>query len=166
MSSLLKQFLVDVQQEKNKQSKQKSVMSDEEFHRQNILNLKIIVILDISGSISVHVYNSFLSQLHKIRGLSKIRIFEVDTEICAMYDFDLMNSRLKNQIVRVMGGGGTDFVSAFHTAKACKPDAILLFTDGMDGNNLQNPHIPTGVVLTKNGHNGYPWMKEVGRLDT
>ena len=158
----LKEFLVDVQKDKDADNKKKGLITGTEAERKNILNLKVVVCVDISGSISTEQYNSFMSQLRKIKGISQVMVIETDTKVCGMYNFDKTTPR---QAVSLGGGGGTDFVEAFKKACSMKPDAIVFLTDGDDSGNCEKPDIPVAWVLTNTGHAPYSWGVEVGRVD-
>jgi predicted metal-dependent peptidase len=145
-------FLYRIQKNKKLKENSKnltlnSILTD----RKNVLDLKILVGLDVSGSISQQVFSQFMRQLDAIRGLSMVKCIEVDTEIVAMYDYFLVKN---NHIVRLSGGGGTEFSKFFKKAKELNPDAILLFTDGdITGTDaVPDPNIPVGYIIT---HGGY-----------
>jgi predicted metal-dependent peptidase len=156
----LRDFLYNVQDERDSQqeNKTKSQFND----RKNILNLKIVVCVDVSGSISNEQYRSFMHSLDKIRGLSMVKVIETDTKVVSMYDY--FKNR-KGRVFTFKGGGGTDFVEAMAKAVQMNPDAIVWFTDGDDGGNLAEPKVPTAVVLTKEGESRYPWMEVCSRVD-
>jgi predicted metal-dependent peptidase len=156
----LKEFLYKVQEEKD--AKKQKEMTSQFNDRKNILNLKIIVIVDVSGSISNEQYKSFMKALDKIKGMSMIKVIETDTVIVSMYDF--FKNR-KGHIFSFKGGGGTDFVKAFEAAERMNGDAICLLSDGDDQGNVEEPKVPVGVVVTKNGHSPYGWMEECSRVD-
>ena len=145
-------FLYDIQGKKNLELP--SVIRD----RKNVLDLKIVVLLDVSGSISKETYEAFMAQMDKIKGLSKVKVLEFSTEVVAMYDY---YKTPQSEVMRLQGGGGTFFVPVFEAAKKLKPDAIILMTDGdnFDEDGLDNPKIPTGLVLTEGGKHNYNWMK-------
>jgi predicted metal-dependent peptidase len=146
-----KDFLYDIQGKKNLELP--SVLKD----RKNVLDLRIVVLLDVSGSISLEVYQSFMEQLNKIKGLSRVRVCEFSTEVSAMYDYFATD---QSEVMRLTGGGGTLFAPAFEQAKKLKPDACIIFTDGDNfEEELNDPEIPTGLVLTEGGKHNYDWMK-------
>ena len=159
-NSSLRKFLYEVQQEKD--SLEKSKLSSQLDDRKNILNLKIVVCVDVSGSISNEQYRSFMTSLDRIRGLSMIKVIETDTKVVSMYDYFKNRS---GKIFSFPGGGGTDFKDAMAKAIRMKPDAIVWFTDGDDGGNLDDPKIPTAVVLTKDGSSMYEWMRVCSKID-
>ena len=162
VQSNLHRFLSEIQKQKIRQSKKLRSVAETMLERQNILNLKILVLLDISGSISFSEYNAFLQQLDKIRGLSKVKVMEVDTMICTMYDYT-PSTNLK-KVLSMKGGGGTNFLTAYKDAVRCNPDAIILLTDGADGNNLKDTGLPTGIILSSNGYSNYDWMTPLGKI--
>jgi predicted metal-dependent peptidase len=159
-NSSLRDFLYNVQDDKD--SKQENELTSQFDDRKNILNLKIVVCIDISGSISNEQYRSFMTSLDRIRGLSMIKVIETDTKVVSMYDY------FKNRTGKVFnfkGGGGTNFSEAMQKSSLMKPDAIVLFTDGADSGNLTELDIPTAVVLTKDGSCRYEWMQVCSRVD-
>ena len=146
----LREFLYGVQ----KKIDSKTSKIPGELDRKNVLSLKILVMIDVSGSIDVTTYNMFIKQINKIKGLSVIKIMEMDTEVTAFYSFQ----KLKNPtLIKLNGGGGTDFHTPFKEAVKLKPDAILCFTDGdvckTPGTNANG--IPTGWILSEEGGRPY-----------
>lgn len=161
MSSTLKQFLYDIQNKSDKSNKDILRVKDLD-QRRNLLNLRIIVLLDCSGSISSDDFRKFRLQLDKIKGMSRIRVIEMDTDVVSMFDYD---KAIKPKIVKLGGGGGTDFESAIKTALQCKPQALVFLTDGQDSGNLSKPPIPSAVVLkAKPGNTWYPWAEVCGYI--
>lgn len=158
----LKDFLYDVQKKRDKKAMEAGLLVKEKEERKNILNLKIVVCVDISGSISAEQYNSFMSQLNKIRGMSMVKVIETDTKVCAVYDYYRASH---SKVVKLGGGGGTSFLDAFEMAKKCKPDAIVFLTDGDDDGQCHKPEIPVAWVITRNGHAPYDWGKVVAKVD-
>lgn len=129
--------------------------------RRNVLDLRIVVLIDISGSISQETFTAFMKMLDKIRGLSMVKVLEFDTDVKAMYDY---YKTPQNEVMRLTGGGGTYFGPVFKQAKAMKPDAILIMTDCENfDNDFSTPEIPTAVVLTEGSSNRYDW-KVIGTV--
>jgi len=159
----LKDFLFDIQKKKLPEATEENAMKIQAEERKNILNLKILVIVDISGSISLEQYNSFMSQLKNIRGLSMVKVIETDTKVVAMYDYYKGNHA---KVVKLGGGGGTDFYDAFNFAVKTEPDAIVCLTDGDESGRVNKPEkIPVAWVLTKHGHAPYDWGKTITKVD-
>lgn len=157
----LKEFLTKVQKDlDDKDAKLTKVKGADE--RKNVLNLKILCIVDVSGSISKEQYNSFMCQLTKVRGLSMVKVVETDTDIVAVYDY--YNTNL-SRVIKLGGGGGTDFEEAFKLAKKAKPDAILCLTDGDEMGKVPNPQIPVGWITTSAGCAPYSWGVEITKVD-
>jgi len=156
----VKDFLYDIQKEKLKKEKDKFI-KDVEDNRRNILNLKILVGVDISGSITPEQFKIFMQQLDLIRGLSVVKVIEIDTKITAMYDYYIGQNA---KICRLQGGGGTEFHDAFEEAKKIKPDAILFMTDGDVFDSVKDPKIPTGWILTHDGVHPYGFGKVITKL--
>lgn len=158
----LRDFLYDVQKGKDQKDLQEGLLMKEKEERKNVLNLKIVVAVDISGSVSVAQYKSFMQQLDKIRGLSKVRVMETDTKVVAMYDYYKAN---QERVIKLSGGGGTDFHEAMDYSDRCKPDVIVFMTDGYDTGDLNQPETPVAWVLTKHGTCQYDWGTVVTRVD-
>lgn len=129
--------------------------------RQNVLDLNILIGVDISGSISQEQFRQFMRQIDAIRGLSRVRVIETDVTIQAMYDYF---SAPKPRIVRLAGGGGTDFTEFFKVARNIKPDAILFLTDGFVGGSPKAPPFPVGWILTSGGVHPYGFGQVIVRL--
>jgi predicted metal-dependent peptidase len=138
-----------------------AVASGEAEDRKNVLDLNILIGVDVSGSISATQFKQFMRQIDAIRGLSRVRIVEIDSEIVAFYDYFRLNGA---RVVRLGGGGGTAFEKAFAMARRLRPDAILFMTDGMVADTVQSPGIPTGWVLTNDGVQPYGFGTVVVRL--
>jgi predicted metal-dependent peptidase len=154
----VRDFLYAIQ--KNKDGGLKTYAGDGD--RKNVLDLKILVGVDVSGSISPGQYRQFMRQIDRIKGLSVIKVMEADTGIVALYNY---RKTAKSRVARLGGGGGTDFKEAFTEAKKLKPDAILFMTDGYVSNSgVGDPGIPTGWVLTDPGVQPYDFGNIVVRL--
>jgi len=161
--STLKEFLYKVQKKVDKENRQEiDDMTSILEGRKNVLNLKVLVCVDVSGSISREQFCAFMRQIDKIRGLSQVKVLETDTKVVACYDYFKVN---KSQVMRLGGGGGTDFVECFEVAKKAKPDVLVFATDGDDCGNCKNPGIPTAWVTTKHGHAPYDWGTVCTQVD-
>lgn len=156
----VRDFLYKIQKQKDKSEGNTQVNLDGD--RKNVIDLKIIVAVDVSGSISSAQYKQFMHQVDLIKGLSVIKILEVDTRVCALYDYVKTN---KSRIARLGGGGGTEFTEAFQKMDQMKPDAVLFMTDGevWDEGGLHSD-LPTGWVLTYNGRKPYNFGEVVLKL--
>jgi len=158
-SPLLRQFLGNIQDAKSRLQKTKGVLSSVAMERQNMLDLNLVVGVDCSGSISQEMFSDFMAQVHKIRGMSRIKVVEVSDKIEAVYDID----RPRSKVVHLRGGGGNGENIFFPFAKKMKPDAILYMTDGYC-TPAENPKIPTAWILTKKGIKPYGWGEVVHHL--
>ena len=139
-----KEFLYEIQKKKQPPSGDNlssSILSE----RKNVLDLKIVVCVDISGSISQRQFQQFMRQIDAIRGLSMVKVIETDTKVVAMYDYFKVD---KSRIMRLGGGGGTDFREVFRAIKPMKPDAILFCTDLQVSGNVPDPGVPVGWIAT------------------
>lgn len=156
-----KDFLYKIQSKKNKSSSTETVDSNLLLERKNVLDLKIVIGIDISGSISSRQFHQFMQQIDAIRGLSKVMVIHIDTKICSMYNYYKTPDA---QYIKLKGGGGTMFKAFFDKAQEMRPDAILMMTDGQVFDQVEDPGIPTGWVLTHDGVLPYGFGKEVVRL--
>lgn len=152
-----KDFLYKIQKNRNQAQAEIGITSD----RKNILDLKILVCVDISGSISAEQYTQFMQQIDAIRGLSVVKVIEVDDRVVAYYDYFKTS---QDEVMRLKGGGGTEFREAFEMAKKIKPDAILFMTDGYVTDICRDPEIPVGWVLTSHGVHPYGFGEVVLKL--
>lgn len=140
-----KEFLYEIQKNKKinlSEIGNTSILSE----RKNVLDLKIVVCVDISGSISQKQFQQFMRQIDAIRGLSMVKVIETDTKVVAMYDYFKIEN--KSRIMRLGGGGGTDFREVFRVIKPMKPDAVLFCTDLQVSGNVSNPGVPVGWIAT------------------
>lgn len=140
-----KDFLIKIQKNKDKKLLNQGYLNEDLISRKNLLDLNIAVGLDVSGSISPATFKQFMLQLDAIKGLSRVKVLEVNTDIVAMYDYYKANMR---KVVRLSKGGGTDFTTAFIKFRQLKPDAILFMTDGEVSGHISPPDIPVGWIVT------------------
>lgn len=156
-----KDFLVKIQKSKDMNGVSSGVLDAMIEERKNVLDLNIAVGLDVSGSISRADFNRFMAQLDAIKGLSRVKVIEVDTQIVAMYDYF---KTTQNRVARLGGGGGTHFGPAFSKFRQLKPDAILFMTDGDVAGEVADPNIPTGWIMTNDRPPPYGFGEVVVRL--
>lgn len=156
-----KEFLVNIQKSKDTCSVSRGVLDAVIEERKNVLDLNIAVGLDVSGSITRADFNKFMAQLDAIKGLSRVKVIEVDTEIVAMYDYFKAS---QNRVARLGGGGGTFFGHAFARFKELRPDAILFMTDGDVAGQVSDPGIPVGWIMTNSSSPPYGFGEVVVRL--
>lgn len=156
-----KDFLVKIQKTKDINNVQNGVLEAIIEERKNVLDLNIAIGLDVSGSISRADFNRFMLQLDAIKGLSRVKVIEIDTQIVAMYDY---YKTKQNRIARLGGGGGTMFAPAFEKFKQLRPDAILFMTDGDVAGHVSDPGIPTGWIMTNNSNPPYGFGEVIVRL--
>jgi predicted metal-dependent peptidase len=154
----IKDFLYKVQ---NEIEDEKTLNLKSDFYeRKNILDLRILVCVDVSGSITPELYRMFMNTLDQIRGVSVIKVLETDSEVVALYDY-VGGAK----VVRLRGGGGTDFNEAFSVAQKMNPSVIVFMTDGeVFGEEVQDPGIPTAWILTGNGRKPYDFGEVVHTL--
>ena len=156
-----KDFLIKIQKGKNIKNVENGLLNADLEDRKNVLDLNIAVGLDVSGSISRADFHKFMAQLDAIKGLSRVKVIEIDTQIVAMYDY---YKTKQNKIARLGGGGGTSFGPAFAKFKQLKPDAILFMTDGDVAGHVEEPCIPTGWIMTNNCPPPYGFGEVIVRL--
>lgn len=161
MNKNAKDFLIRIQKTKDKNQLNAGILDSILEDRKNVLDLNIAVGVDVSGSISRQQFNQFMAQLDAIKGLSRVKVLEVDTQIIALYDYYKMP---QNKVVRLGGGGGTAFSPAFTKFRQLKPDAILFMTDGEVSDSIADPGIPTGWILTSKGRKPYGFGEVVVKL--
>ncbi len=154
-------FFKNIPKGKDKIAIDQKILSSQIMDRKNVLDLNIVVGVDVSGSISYTQFSQFMAQLDAIKGLSRIKVLEIDTQIVAMYDYVGVS---RNRIAKLRGGGGTDFTEAFQLFEKIKPDAILFMTDGEVCGSVKTPKSPVGWILTKNGKNPYGFGEVVVQL--
>lgn len=153
-----RQFLYKIQ---SKKSAAETGQTNKNYDRKNVLNLKILVGIDCSGSITNAQFTQFMRQIDRIRGLSVVKVIEIDDRVVAMYDYFRNNA---GRIIKIQGGGGTEFKDFFKIAEEIKPDAILFMTDGEVGDNVTDCSIPTGWILTHNGRKPYSFGEILFKL--
>ncbi len=162
-----KQFLYDIQKQKDKAKRDPEDMNIDGNlleDRKNVLNLKIVAILDVSGSISMSVFMKFMHCLENIKGLSQIKVIEVDTEIVAMYTY--CKKAQGNRVIRLAGGGGTALKPGFILAQKMLADAVICFTDGFVSDSFGSPGIPVGFILTSDGKKPYNFGEVILKLSS
>lgn len=155
-----KNFLYKIQ--KNKDKGDLKLTNIKGLDRKNVLNLKILIGIDVSGSISQHQFNQFMRQIDRIKGLSVVKVAEIDTRIVSLYDYFKVS---RNRIAKLGGGGGTEFTEFFELAKKINPDAILFMTDGCVWGTVKDPGIPVGWILTADGRKPYSFGEELFKLE-
>lgn len=157
----LKDFLVGIQKTKSdaKSEISSSVLDD----RKNVLDLNIMVVVDMSGSIGDAQFNQFMRQLNEIKGISRIKVAEYDDDVRALYDFSFLEQG--RDIVRQNGTGGNYEPKVFQLIHKLKPDAVLFMTDGyVCSAKVTNNSIPIGYILTQNGVKPYDFGEVVIKL--
>ena len=161
-----KDFLFQVQKKKNKKTDTITDLTKDLADRKNVLDLKIAVIVDISGSISSRQFKMFMEVLDQIKGLSQVKVIEIDTKIVAMYNYFKLRPDEVNRIVRLQGGGGTEFREAFTVIEKINPDATLVLTDGEIFDSVRSCTSPVGWILTQDGvkPTNYPFGEVIMRL--
>lgn len=163
--AVLYKFLKEVQTTVDKNST--DIKNKIAYERKNVLNLNVLIGLDVSGSIGNEQFKQFMKQVNHIRGTSSVKVGEIDTRLVALYDYFI---NAQNEIVRISGGSGTEFLEFFEMAQQMKPDAIIFLTDGqvseddIESVNSLRFDIPTGWILTHNGVVPYEFGVELFKL--
>lgn len=152
-------FLYKIQMQKN--AAENSIANSKSMDRKNVLNLKILIGVDCSGSISPAQFAQFMRQIDKIRGLSIVKVIEIDDQIIAMYDYFRTG---QGRIINIKGGGGTEFKEFFQAAEKMQPDAILFMTDGFVGDHVEDCSIPVGWILTAYSQKPYKFGEILFKL--
>lgn len=94
---------------------------------------KLIIGVDTSGSISTEEIRHILAECHAmLRCGVEATVMFFDTQVQASIKLT------RNCSIKECGRGGTDFRDFFIKASKCKPDGIIVFTDGDDGSVLDN----------------------------
>lgn len=155
-------FLIKIQRTKKQKDIDVGLLDAILEDRKNVLDLNILICIDVSGSISREQFRQFMAQIDVIKGLSRVKVLEIDTQIVAFYDYFKIS---QNRVARLKGGGGTEFTPAFNKAKQVKPDAILFMTDGEVASHISDPNIPTGWIITAHGRKPYSWGEVVLQLE-
>jgi len=158
----LKGFLTNIQSTK-KSSDTSSITQSVMEDRKNVLDLNIMVVVDMSGSIGDAQFNQFMRQLYEIKGISRIKVAEYDDDVRALYDFTSLEQQ--RPIVRKDGTGGNYEPAVFKYIHKLKPDAVLFMTDGhVCSSRIDNPGMPIGYILTNNGVKPYRFGEVVIQL--
>lgn len=158
----LKGFLTGIQATK-KSNLEAALTSQVAEDRKNVLDLNIMVVVDMSGSIGDAQFNQFMRQLNEIKGISRIKVAEYDDDVRALYDFTFLEQG--RPIVRKDGTGGNYEPAVFKYINKLQPDAVLFMTDGhVCSNHIPNPGMPIGYILTNNGVKPYSFGEVVIQL--
>jgi predicted metal-dependent peptidase len=127
----------------------------------NKRTMRIVVVIDTSGSIDEDTLSLFLAEIEGIRSSdAEITIKESDAAVQACYRYrNCMTPSCK-------GGGGTDFDPAFqyfNSGKAGAADACIYLTDGYASEPTVRPRIALLWVLTPDGHDSphLKWGKRI-----
>ncbi len=151
-SNHLKSFLGNIQKSKKESLIASSSVILED--RKNVLDLNILVVVDMSGSIGDAQFNQFMRQLYEIKGISRLKVVEYDDAVRALYDFTSLEAG--RPIVRTDGTGGNYEPAVFKYINQLKPDAVLFMTDGhVCSAHINKPSMPIGYILTQNGVKPY-----------
>lgn len=100
---------------------------------------KVILAIDVSGSISDEDLQYAFSIVNRILFYAEIIFIQFDTEIKSQET----NLRRARKEFKVMGRGGTDFECVMNLADELNVDGTIVYTDGY----ASEPHKPRGKVL-------------------
>ena len=111
---------------------------------------KLLVGIDVSGSISPDILNKFFDQIDHIQRTGvEIDIAEWDVTVHRTYKY---NKKSFNANFQMGGGGGTsaeDMIRYFNASRY--HNGLICFTDGFIGGRWQNRSKPVLWVVTKDG---------------
>jgi predicted metal-dependent peptidase len=119
-------------------------------------NKKLIIGIDTSGSMCQTEIEQALAECKAMLRCSvEAEVWFFDTKVNT-------KAKLKKDGKYNVGGrGGTDFNDFFTQAKKAKPDAVVVFTDGDDQGNLEDPRMPILWVLTAGDRDTYQFGRKV-----
>ena len=123
---------------------------------------KMLVLTDVSGSISNEEYTKFFTEIFKIASKGQVTVVEWDVKICSIKTVDKYTPNLTRT-----GQGGTDPSEAieFINENRNKYDGAIFFTDGYLFDHIKTKiSIPNLWVITENGSDEYLKDQTVIRL--
>ena len=128
---------------------------------------KLLIALDVSGSISSDTISYFLSVVNSAfkYGITEIEVIQFETTVTAC---QTLNHAIKDTIA--VGRGGTDFQAPIDYAAGREFDGLLILTDGY----ADEPKVPAGfkskILWVCESDDAYrenaKWMRKYGRVCT
>lgn len=118
---------------------------------------KLLVGIDVSGSINIEILNKFFDQIDHIRRTGvEIDIAEWDVVVHRTYKY---NKKTFNGNFQMGGGGGTsaeDMVRYFNASRT--HNGLICFTDGVIGGQWKSKSKPILWVVTKDGNLNFDYV--------
>lgn len=118
---------------------------------------KLLVGIDVSGSISIDILNKFFDQIDHIKKTGvEIDIAEWDTIVHRTYKYDKKKFGANFQMG---GGGGTsaeDMMRYFNASRT--HNGLICFTDGYIGGQWKKRSKPVLWVVTQDGTEGFDYV--------
>ena len=124
--------------------------------------LKIVIVIDTSGSTMGPLVQEFISEVDSIMrsfGAFELTVIQADAQVCDVKKFTHEEPFNPGEF-KLYGGGGTDFWPAFNWVKSNMdepPKALLYMTDGFGPAPDQGPGYPVLWVLNEHGSMPTDW---------
>ncbi|MBD3350815.1 MAG: hypothetical protein GF364_04935, partial [Candidatus Lokiarchaeota archaeon] len=120
-----------------------------------VKKLYLAIAIDTSGSINKKQLNEFITEINGIVGqFTSYHIFVMscDAQIHDLLEYDTYNPIKPGEILKLRGGGGTDFRPVFRllNKKYEKPDCLIYMTDGYGTFPNRAPRYPVIWLLNTN----------------
>jgi predicted metal-dependent peptidase len=116
------------------------------------LGKKVAVAFDTSGSMSTEELQRCLAEtLAMLKAGVVGHLIQFDTQV------NKVEPLRRTQEFEIVGRGGTSFVDLMQRVDKLNCDALIVFTDGDDYDNCQQPKTPVLWVLTDGARNKYNW---------
>lgn len=113
---------------------------------------KLAIAFDTSGSMSQSELNQALAEaVAMVKGGVCGYLIQFDTQV------NKVERLRRHQEVEVVGRGGTSFTDLMQKVDAMHCDALVVFTDGDDGDDCVQPKTPVLWVFTDGRRNKYEW---------
>lgn len=125
--------------------------------------IKVVVALDTSGSVSDKEMRQFLSEINAIKAQAHARITliacDARVDEAGPWSYEPWEDFTLPQ--EFPGGGGTDFRPAFEwtAGQSPQPDLMLYFTDGQGSFPEREPNFP--VIWLVKGKQKVPWGQRI-----
>jgi len=125
--------------------------------------LKLVVAIDSSGSISDQEMQQFVSELDALKGQvnARITLLACDSELAANAPWRFEPWEPLVLPGEITGGGGTDFNPVFHWLEKSDdhPDLLIYFTDAQGSFPPREPALP--VIWLVKGRADVPWGQRI-----
>ena len=124
--------------------------------------LKIVIVIDTSGSTVGPLVQEFISEVDSIMrsfGAFELTVIQADTQVCNVEKFTHEEPFDSNEF-KLHGGGGTDLWPAFNWVNNNMnepPKALLYMTDGFGPAPDKSPGYPVLWVLNEDGRKPTDW---------